>query len=251
MAPDYGFTKRPAWLIGHVIVLVAIVSFVNLGLWQVRRHDERSALDARIADRAVEAPIGVEAARKLSSDELELRQVAVTGTWDIAGEVVLLARTLDGRSGHNVLTPLVLSDGRAIVVNRGWIPIDYEGPPVVGAEPPTDEVSIVGVARETEIRRGLGPTDAPDGDLDTVSRVDLDRLAPQFSYRIERFYLQLAVPPPSAGFPLILPIPEPGGGPPHLAYAVQWFAFAGVVAVGYPLLLRSTARKKRASEPGA
>ncbi len=241
MTPDYRFTKRPAWLIGHVIVLVAIVSFVNLGLWQLRRHDERTALDDRVAERIVDIPVDLQSARSLATDDLELRQVAVEGSWDAAREVVLLARTLNGRSGHNVLTPLVVSDGSAVVVNRGWIPIDFEGPPVVGATPPTGDISIVVVARQTEVRRGLGPTDSPDGALDTVSRVDLDRLAAQFPYPLESFYLQLVSPAPE-GFPLVLPLPEPGG-PPHLAYAVQWFAFAGVVAVGYPLLLRSTARK--------
>jgi surfeit locus 1 family protein len=38
-----------------------------------------------------------------------------------------------------------------------------------------------------------------------------------------------------------VPIPDLGEGP-HLGYAVQWFLFAGVVVVAYPLLLRRQAR---------
>lgn len=244
MDPDYGFTRRPAWLIGHLIVLVTIVTFVLFGLWQLRRHDDRTAFDARVAERIVDAPIGLQDARELAAADRDLRRVSTSGTYDVAREVVLLARSLNGRSGHNVLTPLVGADGNAVIVNRGWIPIDFEGPPVVGAQPPTGPVTIVGVVRPTEVRAGLGPVDPPEGSLDEISRVDIDRLAPQFPYPLEAFYLQLLEPPPNGGLPLLLAPPEPGGGRPHLSYAVQWFAFAGVVAVGYPLLLRSTARKK-------
>ncbi|MCP3975786.1 MAG: SURF1 family protein [bacterium] len=243
MTPDYGFAKRPAWLIGHLVAVAAIVAFILLGFWQLRKHDERSAFDARIAERTIDAPMGLEKARELSVLELDFRQVAVTGKYDVAREVVQLAQTFNGRSGNYLLTPLVLDDGTAIVVNRGWIPIDFVGPPILGAEPTTVEVSIVGVARPAEIRRGLGPVDPPDGDLDRISRVDLNRLAPQFPYPIGDFYLQLVSPPSSDTIPLVLDLPEPGGGPPHLPYAVQWFIFAAVVAAGYPILLRSTARK--------
>jgi len=36
-----------------------------------------------------------------------------------------------------------------------------------------------------------------------------------------------------------VPLPDLGDEGPHFAYAVQWFLFAGVAAVGYPILLRA------------
>ncbi|NND04529.1 MAG: SURF1 family protein, partial [Acidimicrobiia bacterium] len=108
--------------------------------------------------------------------------------------------------------------------------------------------SIVGVARRTEVRGSLGPVDPATGDLERISRVDINRLEPQMSSPLVRFYLQLVEPRDVAELPLTLPVPEPGGGPPHLSYAVQWFVFAGVVVVGYPLLMRSTARKRHAQD---
>ena len=242
--PDYGFTRRPRWLIGHVVALAAIVLFVNLGMWQLRRHDEFAARDARLEERIAAEPITLEAARGMPVEEVDLRRVTATGTYDLAGEIVLQLQSFKGRSGHNVLTPLVSADGTAVLVNRGWVPSDIEGPPVVGAEPPAGEVTIVGVAQDTEIRRGLGPVDPADGPLEMISRVDLERIAAQYRYPLESFYLQLLSPEPSNEFPLILDAPEPGTGPPNLSYAIQWFAFTGVVAIGYPLLLRSTAHKQ-------
>lgn len=242
MTADYGFVKRRAWVIGHVIALVAIIAFVNLGFWQLRRHDERSALDAQLAARAAAASISIGEATDLPIDEVEFRRVEMSGCFDASAELILQARSLNGRSGHNVITPLIYDVGAAVLVNRGWIPIDVEGPPVAEATPPDCPTTVVGIVRDTEIRGSFGPTDPASGALERINRVDIERLAPQFDYELVDFYLQ-AIAPASDGLPLVNPAPEPGGGPPHLAYAGQWFAFAAVVAVGYPVLLRSTARK--------
>lgn len=229
---------------GHVVAFLAIVLFVNLGMWQLQRHDEFADRDARLTERMAAEPLTIAAARLLPVDEVDLHRVTVTGTYDPAGELVLQARSFKGRSGHNVLTPLLGADGSAVLVNRGWVPIDIEGPPVVGAEPPPGEVTIVGVAQDTELRQGLGPIDPAAGRLERVSRVDLERIGAQLPYPLEEFYMQLVSPEPANEFPLVLDPPEPGTGPPNLSYALQWFAFTGVVAIGYPLLLRSTARKQ-------
>ena len=242
---DFRFARQPRWLVGHIVALVAIVLFVNLGMWQLRRHDEFAALDARLEARLSADPLTLDAAGQMPVDEVDLHRVTATGKYDLAGEIILQARSFKGRSGHNVLTPLVGADGTAVLVNRGWVPIDIEGPPVVGAEPPPGEVTIVGVAQDTEVRQGLGPVDPATGGLERVSRVDLERIGAQSDYPLESFYLQLVSPEPQGGFPLVLDPPEPGSGPPNLSYAIQWFAFTGVVAIGYPLLLRSTARKQQ------
>ncbi len=249
MRRDYRFARRPRWLVGHAIALIAIVAFANLGMWQLRRHDERRALDQVVAARIEAPPLDLSSLGEWDIDELEYRQVRVSGTFDLAGEVVLQARSFQGRSGHNVLTPLVLEEGRAVIVNRGWVPIDIEGPPVVGAGPPPGEVAVVGVARRPERRTGFGPADSAEDRPERISRIDVARLAQQSSHALEPFYLQLVAPDPPEGFPLLLDLPEPGGGPPHLSYAVQWFAFTGVVVIGYPLLLRATAQKRRLAGP--
>lgn len=234
------------WLVGHVIALIAIVGFVLLGLWQLDRHAARSAFDTTLRSRLAEPAVSLESllGDNVDLEDVEYRQATVTGTYATGEEVILQARSLEGRSGHEVLTPLILTDGSVLIVDRGWVPIDVEGPPVVGAEPPSGEVAIRGYVRQTQVRSGLGPVDPPTGDLDRVSRVDLDRLGMQMDQPVQPIWLQLAdQQPPQAGFPLLLPPPTPGGGPPHLSYAIQWFAFAVLVVVAYPFLLRRTAAR--------
>lgn len=242
------FARRPIWIVGHIVALAAVAAFVLLGMWQLRRHDERMLLDDRVETRLAAAARPLDELIRAfgdDPDELELRRAVATGRYLIDDEVILQARTLRGRSGHEVLTPLLLDDGTAVLVDRGWVPIDVAGPPVVGAEPPEGNVAATGYLRATEMRRGLGPVDPPEGRLDRVSRVDIGRLQQQVGPGLLGVYLVLEeqAPPQPDDLPVPIPAPEPGGGPPHLSYAIQWFAFAGVVAVGYPVLLVRTARR--------
>ncbi len=242
-SPDYGFARRPVWLVGHLVALAAVVGFVFLGLWQFDRHEVRRGLDAVLTARLELPPaeltdvVGDPAAA-------EFRPVVVRGSYRPADEVILQARSHEGRSGHEVLTPLVLADGSAVIVDRGWVPIDVEGPPVVGAEAAALDVEVEGYVRLSQRRTGLGPVDPADGVLDRVARVDLDRLQQQIDLPLLGFWVQLRSQEPSqAEFPLPVEPPRPGEGPAHLSYAVQWFAFAAIVAIAYPILLRRTARR--------
>ena len=48
----------PRWLIGHVLVLLAVIVLINLGLWQLRRLEQRRALNASILA-GLQAPVTV------------------------------------------------------------------------------------------------------------------------------------------------------------------------------------------------
>ena len=79
-----------------------------------------------IADALTAKPVPVESltapGTAVPHDDL-YRTVTATGRFDTAHEVVARRRTnADGEVGYHVLTPLVLDDGRAVLVNRGWIP---------------------------------------------------------------------------------------------------------------------------------
>ncbi|MDJ0497942.1 MAG: SURF1 family protein [Acidimicrobiia bacterium] len=250
---DYSFVRRPKWIAGHIIVLVAIVVFVNLGFWQLRRHAERVEFNQLLVDRSTEAEIPLAEALERygpAQDSLELRAVSVTGTYAAQEEVILLARSFEGISGHQVLTPLYLEDGRAVIVDRGWVPIDLDEPGLEVFAPPQGEVDLGGILRKTEVRASFGPTIPAEGVVTRVPRVDLERLNDQVAGELAPVYLQLLEQDPaqSGELPRLVPLPEPTEGP-HRGYAVQWFLFGAVTAVGYPILLRRTAERHQSDGP--
>lgn len=246
------FWLRRKWIVGHVLVVVLVATFVSFGFWQLDRLDQRQARNADILARA-EVPVApvtdvVPAGAGLDDVEgLRYRRVSVTGTYDTEGEVFIRPRSLNGGPGWHVVTPLVLDDGRAVLVTRGFAPLGVDLDVVQAAvAPPTGRVTVTGLVFPTQERQGLGPTDPDTGSLDELARVDIDRIDQQYAGELLPVFVQLETqgPAPTGALPMVLPVPETDEGP-HLAYAVQWFLFAGVGIVGWPVLLVRTAKEER------
>jgi cytochrome oxidase assembly protein ShyY1 len=252
MERNYRFALTPRWITGHAVAVTFAIVFVLLGMWQLRRHDERREFNAVVTTRLASDPVSLPALDLVAADpeRVDWLPVTVTGSYQVDDEVLLVARTLRGRSGHDVLTPLHVGD-ITVIVDRGWVPIDAGDPPISGAEPPRGPVTVTGVLRTTQVRGTFGPTDPAEGPLDRISRVDVARLDEQTDKPLYPMWIQLTEQAPAgAAFPEVQALPETDAGP-HLSYAVQWFAFAGVIVVAYPLLMRRTAQRpgRRADGP--
>ena len=117
---SWKFLAEPKWVAGHVIVVVATIAFLLLGFWQVDRNDEKHARGPRRQGRVRRRPRprSVRPAR----NRLPGQRVEASGTYDADSEVLLRNRVRDGEGGYELLTPLVLDDGTAVVVDRGWVP---------------------------------------------------------------------------------------------------------------------------------
>ena len=130
------------------------------------------------------------------------------------------------------------------MVDRGWVPIDLDQPGMDAFASPSGMVSIAGILRKTEVRGSFGPAIPSSGLVTQVPRVDLGRLDEQVAADLLPIYVQLLDQNPvqSGDLPRLVPLPEPSEGP-HRGYAVQWFLFAAVTLVGYPVLLWRTATR--------
>ena len=114
---------------GWIVLLAALLGVAltaRLGLWQLDRAAQKTALQQQQEQRARLPALG---AADLSSDTgadaaLWQRSVVVEGRWMADATVYLENRAMNGRAGFFVVTPLVLDDGRAVAVQRGWLPRD-------------------------------------------------------------------------------------------------------------------------------
>lgn len=237
----YRFLTSPKWLLGHVLALVVLLLFPLLGFWQLRRLGEVRAQNAMITARMDQPPRPLgDVLDAHGPDDLDFRWVEARGTYRSGDEVLLTGTVNQGRPGHDLLTPLATADGIVLVVDRGWVPYSLNDPPVTGAEPPAGMVTVRGV-----LLPGQRAPQRPDGPAERLTAVDLDLLGPQLGDRVAPAWLLLQEQVPNN--PGALPLP---GSPPdvdegsHLAYAVQWFLFTAIVAVGYPILVVRTAREQ-------
>jgi surfeit locus 1 family protein len=235
-----------------VLVLVMAFTCVQLGLWQLSRRDEKRDRIDLVRDAQERPAVPVESLLSPDdprtgpgADAVAFRTVTATGTFDLDHEVLVRNRPLDGVNGNDVVTPLVLADGTAVLVTRGWVPFDVPADrPLPGAEPPTGEVTVTGVLQRTETRGGLAPQDAPDGDLGTVGHLDVGAVADALPYPVLPLTVLLAGQDPAqpGRYPAVVEPDEPGQGP-HLSYAIQWFTFATLALVIWPLVIRKAARR--------
>ena len=247
----YRFLRRPRWVAFSAAVLILVVVMVNLSLWQLRRLSERRDRNDRITQAQAADPEPVDSDRELS----EWRRVTATGTYDATEEVLIRNRSLQGRPGYHVVTPLRLDDGRALLVNRGWIPLEDD----VGTEasippPPAGRLTVSGRVRASQHRgRFFSPTDPADGRLRQLYRVDVDRIGEQVPYVLLPAYVELisTVPPPSEPDAQPVPVPAPAlDDGPHLSYAGQWMLFAACAIGGWILVVRRTARSGTSTGKG-
>jgi surfeit locus 1 family protein len=247
----YRFALRPRWIASHLLVLALVVLMVNFGFWQLRRLDEKRDRNDLLAERTTQQEVPIEDLVDPDDGyavggELAYRPASATGRYDAAEEVLVRNRTMDGRPGYWVLTPLELDTGDAVVVLRGWVPLAVgdRGAPVAEAPPPAGTVTVRGSVATTQERGAIGPRDAESGDLTVLSRADIARMATQSDHPLLPVLLQLeSQEPPPAALPQPVEPPEPSEGP-HLSYAVQWFIFSAIGLFGYPLVLRKVAHAK-------
>ena len=235
------FLLRPRWLAGLGLVVLVAVTFTRLGVWQLHRLDERRAYEDLVASRLAAAPVPLEdvLAAGADADAIRYRRVTASGTYDTAHEVILYGRTQGDQSGNHVLTPLVLDDGSAVAVDRGWVPFEDDSPPLADAAPPAGTVRVTGVLFPPE-----ADTTTPSSPTMTFAKVDLGALAAQVPYRLAPAYLLLGSQQPApAALPLVAPLPDPADAPPHLSYAIQWFSFATIAVIGFVVLVRREYRR--------
>ncbi len=95
---------------------------VRLGIWQLSRLSDRQDSNALIEASLVQEPVDVTALTAVGggvSAEDEWRPVTLTGRYDTAEQLLVRYQTSEQQRGVDVVVPLVLADGTAVLVDRG------------------------------------------------------------------------------------------------------------------------------------
>ncbi|MEV5339179.1 SURF1 family protein [Streptomyces sp. NPDC052676] len=246
----YRFLLSRQWVILTLVALALIPTMVELGFWQLHRHEHKVALNKVIADSLASKPVPAESLTAPGAEVKDAdlyRPVTARGRFDTGHEVVVRRRTnADDQVGFHVLTPFVLTDGKVLLVNRGWIPAGDLGEttfPKIPA-PPRGEVTVTGrlMADQTTAESGIkNVQDLPDRQIMLInSELEAKRLGKQ----VLGGYVELTEPRPRGDTPQLIPAPDHDDIGPHMAYAVQWWLFAGAVPVGWVVLARREARDR-------
>jgi cytochrome oxidase assembly protein ShyY1 len=242
----YRFLLSRRWAGLLLVALLVAAACVALGRWQLHRlgeRHERNHLLERNLDSPPVPPQDLLRVGRGPRDVDQYARIRATGRYDVAHQLLVRTRPLDGQVGYYVLTPLVTQQGPAVLMVRGWVP---DGPtaeslPDVPAAP-RGTVTVTARLRPSEPASSTGTP--PKGQ---VTRIDVSQIARPLPYRVYGGYGEVtAEQPEPRTTPTRLPPPEPSEGP-HLAYAVQWFLFAAMALGGYVVLARREEADRRAA----
>jgi cytochrome oxidase assembly protein ShyY1 len=251
----YRFLFTPGWLARLAAALAIAAVMVLLGNWQLSRYEERSAVNARIDAAQVETavPLGELLAAPDTGDEVGPAAPAgaiwtmatATGRYDPEHELLARGRTVDGRVGFEVLTPLVLADGSAVLIDRGWVPPAEAGlaaAPEV-PRPPAGSVTVAGRVRPSESE---GSPVERHGGAPQTRRIHLDSVAAGLPYPLYGAYLTLDSQQPPTD-PGLTPIPvRRENAWLNAGYTAQWWLFAAMVLAGFGWLVKREGRRRGA-----
>ncbi|MCZ7413562.1 MULTISPECIES: SURF1 family cytochrome oxidase biogenesis protein [unclassified Streptomyces] len=252
----YRFLLSRQWVILTLLALVLMPVMVQLGFWQLHRHEARVAHNELIAGSLAAEPVPVAeltGVGRMPAEDDMFRRVTATGVYDTAHEVVVRRRTAaDGREiGYFVLTPLIRADGTALLVNRGWVPGDGDQrafPEVPGA--PGGTVTVTGRLLRDETTAATGIKDRGGLPERQVMLINSEQRAAALERPVLGGFVELtATAPRPAEDEIAEQVPEPdhSGVGAHLAYAIQWWLFTAAVPVGWVILLRRELRDRRAA----
>ena len=239
----YKFLLRPKWIATHLLVITLMVVMVNLASWQVNRHQERKDFNATLVQR-FDSPIRPldELLQSGEPADIEWMPTALTGTYLQGEDISLVNVSQNGAAGYDAITPLLLSDGKVVLVNRGFLPLASDFPPA-----PTGEISLLGRVRATSERRTGEVSDPVTGELTDVQRIDIARLQQQIEGELVLVYVQLLKSTPAEPSSLSTIVDPDFSNGPHLSYTVQWLLFTLCAAGGWVALVRREVTKQKAA----
>jgi len=244
---SFSFLLRPKWIAFHLLVVLGVAFMVWAAFWQLGRLDERKAFNAVVEARIDLPAVPLDELLATATDpaDLEWRQVTVTGAFR-PQQIVWFNRSQDGLVGDNILAALdgdtsAEQTSPVIIVNRGFVMLGTDGDAA-----PTGDIDILGRIRVPMERQRGELTDADDGPVLEVRRIDLGQLDARIDGDVAPFYVDLigSIPNVTGADPAPVPPPTLDDGP-HFSYAVQWFIFAAAVLVGWVLAVRRSIRSRR------
>lgn len=227
--------QREPWAIFKSLVALGLIALcLWAAQWQYQRGVDRHARNSMIAEHIALPPTPL---IKVATEptRFEWQKVTTSGKFNPEEQILLRNRYSEGVYGFEVLTLFTSIDDRTFWVDRGWVKAGKTAtePPIL-TPIPTEIVEITGRLRlDSSLPRGSFfalPASGTGliGELNAQSRIGT-----------EKFYLDLL----SGSLPDLTPevtaqLPELSDGP-HMAYALQWIFFSGLIVYGRILIRRT------------
>lgn len=226
--------SRHWWLILLATTCMTVLT-IRLGFWQLGRAQQKEATYQLEMANADLPALGVNDflyAAPLAEANLQ-RRIEVNGQWLNQWTIFLENRTMQGKPGFWVLTPLQIAPGKALLVQRGWVARDLIY---------SDKLPAIDTPRGVvEVQGRWIP--APSVMYELTSKPD--NLSDRHGFATLRQNVDVKLLADETGLELLANVRQTGapsdglqrdwssslsGADKNRAYALQWFALAALSA---------------------
>jgi len=210
-----------------VFVALALPVVVGLGVWQLERAAGKRGAEQTFIERMSARPVAPPA----RLDDVDFLRVRLVGEFEAGRYFLVDNQVAGGRSGYWVIASFRSSGERRWLVNRGWIaaPVDRHTLPEVPH--PAGRLEIVAAVWPDT---GLVPLLAEDSWQEPwpirVQRLNVARMARLLDNAAPREIRLEAGQPGVLG---AISVKTGFDSQRHEGYALQWFALAAVLLLGY------------------
>lgn len=185
---------------------------------------EKEALDHSMRQAAAAAPVALPTVTDWTT--WHFRRVRATGEFDAAHQILIDNKVYEGRVGFDVVTPLRMQDGRAVLVDRGWVPVGPSRAQLPRPAPPSGTITVDGrIDIPPRDYFELGDRSAPSGPL--WEHLDPARYAKATGIDVLPIVIEATHAGGGDGPVHDFPLPDTGIDR-HLSYMVQWYTFAAM-----------------------
>jgi surfeit locus 1 family protein len=210
--------------------LAAFATTIVLGSWQVKRLAWKETVLAEIEAAKKEAPL---TRLPQSAEELEAKNffpVALEGSWVPDREFHISPRFYKSTLGYFVITPFKLTDGRYVLVNRGWVPAKQKKPESRPASAVNGKATIHGMIRTGDERNWMTPPNDVNRNIwfgrDVADMAAHAKITPVAPAMVDIVGVQ---------DDNVLPVPSDGHiklRNDHLSYIITWYGIAlGILVI--------------------
>lgn len=245
------------WLLPTLLIPLAMGVMIRLGFWQLDRLEGRREHNRHVRAMRAEEPLHLNKMIPAGSTSklagMEYRDVVVRGQYLHQWEMVIRNQAWDHQPGVHLLTPMAIEGtDRMILVDRGWIPLEAYQDGSWKTYTSSSQITVKGMIRTSQSAPALGgranPTPPAEGFADAWQFVDIDAIEQQLDLPLLPVYVQQIPREEDDQLPYTAqPAFELSQGP-HLGYAIQWFMFAAILGVGYPVYVYRQEKSKGRDE---
>jgi len=238
-------------LIPTLATIVLVPFLASLGLWQLDRADQKREIDNGVMQ--AQAKEALDLNTFIGKDDITeadfsgefYRSALLSGHYDNDHQYLLDNRTYKGQAGFHVLTPFLLNHtNQSILINRGWITYQGTRDNIPDISITTDTINIKGVMKKQGRAIVLKSISYSENDDSSKLKTSYPKLIQ--SIQLSKLTTDLAERNAKEQNIKLLPIiieldktdktgfirewqPYYGSIDKHNAYALQWFAFAGIL----------------------